>query len=998
MQVRRIAGILVAAVLFSVPAHVLAQGVSSITGVVRDTSGAVLPGVTVEAASPALIEKVRSTVTDTEGLYRIVDLRPGEYAVTFTLPGFSTFRRDGIVLPANFTATVNGDMAVGAVEETITVTGEASLVDVQRTQQQLQFERETLSALPGTGRITGLPSVIPGATLTNAVNYSVGGVDDTAQMNFQVHGAPAADPVVDGVNQQIGSLVSGVFVFNQLTFQEVVVETGGIGADRSVGGAAVNIVQRDGGNNFSGGLTYSFTTPDLVASNLTPGLAARGMTESVTLKKHYDLAGAVGGPIMRDRLWFFFSTRRGTTHLYQAGNYYNKLQATQPLFYEPDLSRPSYTSPFTRDYTIRLTSQLAQKHRFTTSTSMQPNCNCPFGLLATTGNVPAAPEATGEHWYKPQIISSNRWTYPATDQFLLEGGVTLQKQAQTNRRRPETPVTVIQVTEQSTGVRYGSRALNVANTGSYMYIPRWQYQGNVAVSRVTASHQFKTGFEYRWFRTGDASRNTDPNQINQGMDYTFNNRQPVSVRIWAVPFAWEDRGSETTFYAQDQWTLDRLTLNLGLRYGDVHQDLSEVDLVAGPFVPARTLPEVKNYPHWRNLNPRVGAAYDLFGTGKTAVKVSLGRFNPVIRATGSAAPQQSQSASTTRSWNDSVFGPGDPRSSNYVPDCDMLSPDSNGECGPWSDRNFGKATALTSRNAPDSIEGFNRQSYNWQGSASIQHELRPGLGLNVGYFRTWYGNFQATDNLAVTPADYTEYCVTAPTDSRLGSVSGQQICGLYDINPAKFGLVDNLITQASHYGERSQVYNGVDVNISARFLQGGQVAGGLSVGRTVNTDCAVIDSPQQSRFCDVTPPWGTGTQVKFLVVYPLPWALQTSVIYQNFAGIETGADIVFSNAAIRPSLGRNLAACGAAATCNQNVTVLLVPPQTMFEPRVQQVDLRFSRLFRLRDVRVSGNIDLANLVNTSNVLNVNRRYGASWLNVFQTIGGRMIKLSAQLDF
>ena len=352
-----------------------------------------------------------------------------------------------------------------------------------------------------------------------------------------------------------------------------------------------------------------------------------------------------------------------------------------------------------------------------------------------------------------------------------------------------------------------------------------------------------------------------------------------------------------------------------------------------------------------------------------------------------------------RAWNDSFFGPGDPRSGNYQPDCNLLNPEPNGECvGAWSDRNFGQSVVLTSRNAPDSITGFNQQSYNWQGSVSFQHELRPGLSVNLGYFRTWYGNFLATDNLAVTPSDYSEYCFTAPTDDRLGETSGERICGLYDLNPDKFGQVDNLITQQSHYGDRSEIYNGVDLNMTARFLQGGQVAGGMSIGRTTTENCGVIDTPS-TRFCKVTPPWSSGTQVKFLVVYPLPWDLQTSVIYQNFSGIPTGADIVLTNAVIAPSLGRNLSGCApGAAVCNQTRTELLIPPLSLYEPRVQQVDLRFSKSFRFGGVRANGNIDLANLFNTGNVLAVTERYGPAWLNVLQTIGGRMIKFSTQVDF
>jgi len=186
--------------------------------------------------------------------------------------------------------------------------------------------------------------------------------------------------------------------------------------------------------------------------------------------------------------------------------------------------------------------------------------------------------------------------------------------------------------------------------------------------------------------------------------------------------------------------------------------------------------------------------------------------------------------------------------------------------------------------------------------------------------------------------------------------------------------------------------------MTARFLQGGQVAGGMSIGRTTTENCGVIDTPS-TRFCKVTPPWSSGTQVKFLVVYPLPWDLQTSVIYQNFSGIPTGADIVLTNAVIAPSLGRNLSGCAPApAVCNQTRTELLIPPLSLYEPRVQQVDLRFGKSFRFGAVRATGNMDLANLFNTGAVLAVTERYGPAWLNVLQTIGGRMVKFSFQVDF
>ena len=267
------------------------------------------------------------------------------------------------------------------------------------------------------------------------------------------------------------------------------------------------------------------------------------------------------------------------------------------------------------------------------------------------------------------------------------------------------------------------------------------------------------------------------------------------------------------------------------------------------------------------------------------------------------------------------------------------------------------------------------------------------MGLNVGYFRTWYGGFLATDNLAVTPADYDPYCIKAPVDSRLPT-SGEQLCGFYDLRPAKFGLVDNLVTQASHYGDQQQVYNGVDATLNGRFLDGGQFQGGLSVGRTVLDNCLVVDSPEAARdgFCKVAPPWSAGTQVKFLVVYPLPWSLRTSMVYQNMPGIPYTASHVVSNADVAVSLGRSLA--GAA----RSVTKELVPNQTLFEPRLQQVDLRLSRIFRAGTSRLTANVDLYNLFNEDAVLQQNTRFGDTWREVSLVMGGRMLRFTGQFDF
>jgi hypothetical protein len=429
----------------------------------------------------------------------------------------------------------------------------------------------------------------------------------------------------------------------------------------------------------------------------------------------------------------------------------------------------------------------------------------------------------------------------------------------------------------------------------------------------------------------------------------------------------------------------------------------------------RNFPEVNNVPNWKDITVRAGAAYDLFGNGKTAIKASIGKY-PLSQVAGigiSNAGANRIATMATRTWTDT--------NGNFFPDCDLTNPLANGECGKLSNVNLGQPIAATVFD-PGFIDGWGKRPYNWQASALLQHELRAGMALNVGYFTTWYGNFSVTANTATAATDYSPYCVTAPSDPRLGSASGQQICGFYDVNPNKFGQVANVAQLAStNFGNLYQHYNGIDASVSARFGKGGLFQGGVNFGRTVNDDCALNANPQvstatsgppltigvagvpnsgtatQSRttpFCHVVLPWSAQTQIKAAVSYPLPWyGIQLSGNLQSLSGIPIQAFYVATNAQIAPSLGRNLAA-GAAGTA----TVALMQPNTQFEGRINQVDLRITKIVKVGRMRLQGMFDVYNALNASPITQEVYTYGPNWLKPAAILGGRLMKFGGQFDF
>ena len=968
-----------------VPARTQSSTSGAIAGEIRDTSGAVLPGVTVEAASAALIEKVRTVVSDAQGRYNVITLPAGEYTVTFTLPGFATVRREGIQLNTGFTARVDAELRVGTLEETLTVVGESPMVDTQNVRQQTVVTREVLDTLPTAQNFAGLGALTLGAVSVRDVGGSAG--DRAGAMSFA---GGRADGIAnfDGLNTH--SLLANQarrIHPNQFAIAEITVQTRGMGAEAETGGVTTNIVPRDGGNRFSAVVAAEYTGKSLVQNNFSDALLSRGVRESAKTKYIYDAGVGLGGPIKRDRLWFYLAPHRRGSQQALAGVYYNRLQGS--LFYEPDTSRPAYTDfPVSEYLNLRLTWQATDKQKFTYTHIDQDSFNWFAGM-----GPGRTPEASWNGLFR-QILVQPGWTYPATSRLLFEaagvwrsdGGPSPPTPGVTSNDRP--------VQDLGLGIWYGSQingqnpALRTATGFLAEYGQQTGHYINTrfAVNYVTGSHAFKTGFN-----TQNGSQSYGPGNRNFFDEaYQFRNRVPIGLWQVAGPgYGIFKFKLNAGFFVQDQWTMKRLTLNLAGRVDYLNAYSPAQVRPAGKYTPEFRFDAIRNIPDWKDFSPRLGAVYDLFGNGRTAVKLSVGKYMAQVglRIPWEVSPSEAIAATVFRTWNDVNI--------DYVPNCDLFNPLTNGECGQISNLNFGKPVS-TRQYDPEYLSGWGKRDYTWQTTASVEHQIAPRVALDASYYRTSFGNFTATDNLAVTPSDYDEFCITAPADSRLPGGGGNQICGLYDLKPEKFGQVNEVIGLASDFGKQTEVYNGGEVSLNARLAEGTLAFGGVSFGETVTDTCGVIVDSPQKLYCRNSNP---SLQIKLAGSYALPWwGLQASAVFQNFDGVPRLASFVASNAQIRPTLGRNLGACGSSPTCNATVLVDLMEPNAFREPRQSQLDVRLSTIIRLPRSRFEPRFDIYNVLNASDVQTMVTRYGTTWLNASTILPGRTFKFGFRAEF
>lgn len=936
--VRRILLLACMAVLLGVPfAHAQVQ-TGSITGTVTDGSGAVLPGVTITLTGERLIGGPQSQVSDTAGVYRFSRLSPGTYGVRFELQGFRTVDRPDVIINASFVATINSKMEVGALSETITVTGESPTVDVRSNVQQTVMSQEILEGVP-TGRDPwSLAKLIPGVQVST---YDVGGTSSMQQSGMSAHGSNGADVSynIDGatVNWPGGGGGATMVYYDQGMFEEVNYMTSSIPAEVMAGGISINMVTKDGGNQWKGNLRYSFANDDLQAENFEATRALNSSFLGNPTKKIYDVNLSGGGAIVQNKVWV-----NGTVRKWVVNNLVNSKNAdgSQALD-DNDL----------KNYSGKVVSQITPNNKL--SVSYLWNDKIRGHRRDSNDRIPDVASVVQSN---PVQTTQAKYT-GIKNRLVFESNFSVMDGTTNYTYQPDTAADAIRKVDATRGeVFFASTREDHQPNSRHQFDNIFSY----SASGLGGEHLVKFGVQWSrlWYESQYSVRGDHYVEYRDGV--------PLQVRQFNTPTNPKNVAQVLGFFFQDSWSMNKLTLNLGARFDRYVGTLPEQSNPAGRFSVARSIPETEvinqNIAVWR-----AGAAYDLRGDGRTALKAGYSRYGLQVGINRVFDVNPLRNGSRTCPWSD-------PNGDGRFQESEV----NVAQCGAFSGGvGFSYADGI-------------KWPYSDEATLGIETQL-PGA-VRVGamfYYRTNKDQI-GQRNVAVPTSSYTQFTANVPNGPG-GTVSSPKptTVTVFNLDRSLIGR-NNTVRNNEPYLDTE--YKGIEFTATKRFSSSWQMQAGFTLGRNKGgtTNGSDLNDPNVTLYN------------QGIIGNDSEKAFRLSGSYRLPGDISVAGSVISNNGypyQSTYSVSRAVATAAGVALTRSSQTVVLSERGDERFPNVTMFDIRLSRPFRFAGGRsFTPQIDIFNLGNADTVVSQSNAVGSAYLRPAAILSPRIIKLGFSLNF
>jgi hypothetical protein len=953
MIVKRVVFILGLTVLFgtalSLPA--MAQGVGAIGGTVLDGTGGVLPGATLTLSNPGAIGDNLSTVTDAQGKYQFPRVVPGTYSVKGELSGFQTVVQANIVVNADRTSRADLTMSVGNMAETITVAGEAPLLDTTSAAKQAVLSRQVLDQLPTGADIWSIARLTPGINLSK---IDVGGTQMIAQSTAFSHGSTQQENEVMMDGMSLSHYSSGTggsvnYYLDSFQAQEMNYVTGSTSAERAAGGVIINVITKTGANTFEGAGMYDGSSQSLIANNLTPtlrtqllaGVPAAALAANPNIipggdiKLLFDSAFSMSGPIVKDRVWFFGHEKLGKANQYAVGSYNSdgtQLLSDNTLL--DGLAKVSWAPTKNQQLHYFYTKQLKGRYHVAGGPTVTQ-----FFDTAASGYNPSK-----------NTVNVGRWTDVMSSRMVLDAGAESMNGQTNTLPQPQVAPNAIPRFDSTLRTNTVASATYAINNG-------WRANVTSSLSIVAGSHDVKLG--YQVYQTRSVSGGT----ATVGYRAVYANGVPTSVNTYNTPTKAIERSRDHGVYLQDKWALSRkLTLNLGVRFQTGHGWMDKTTLcqVGTEFIAGQCFSQPTGVPVWKQVMPRTSVIYDPFGNGKTALKFTANRYYipEGVIIVGRVDPIKI--ASDSRPWTVCAAG--------QTSGCDLNGDKiaTQNEFGPSG----GFALGTANRYAPNL-----QQPYTNEMNAEIQQQLPGSLVVSVGYYYRAQRNLIGSRNVAVPASGYIPLQVTEVTSGRAVTV--------YNQDPATLSKFDVLW---SNEPELNRTFNGVDVTAQKRMSNGWMAIGSVSWGKAddfIYADSTDLNNPNVAfrRGPDST---DRPLTAKLSGAYELPYGLTVAGTSQYFKGWPITQTVLVSSTTVRLT--------------QVSQSIVMAPAGTTRLPNITEIDMNVQRNIRFGKFRLSPRVDVFNLFNVAGITSEVTQLGPSYGNAISIIGGRLIKFGVNVNW